>query len=91
MPTPTIKGDKVLADKIMNKTVVSQNGKTFGQVDDLIFESTSGEIVYLVLKNPTPYAQTYDLEKNSNSEMQIPFNAVIAVGDFVVVAEEDIV
>ncbi len=87
MPT---KGERVLADKIMNKTVVSQTGKTFGQVDDLIFESTSGEIIYVVLKNPTPYAQTYDLEKTTDNKPQIPYNAVVAIGDFLVVAEEDI-
>lgn len=88
MPT---KGERILADKVMNKTVVSQTGKTFGQVDDLIFEANSGEIIFLVLKNTTPYAQTYDLEKTSNGQPQIPFNAVVAIGDFMVVAEEDIV
>ncbi|VVB76404.1 Uncharacterised protein [Candidatus Tiddalikarchaeum anstoanum] len=87
----TTKGERVLSDKIINKTVVSQTGKTFGQTEDLIFESTSGEIIYLILKNPTPYAQTYDLEKTTDGRLKIPYNSVLAVGDFIVVAEEDIV
>jgi len=88
MPT---KGERVLADKIINKTVVSQTGKTFGSTEDLIFETTSGEIIYVVLKNPTPYAQTFDLEKTKEGKLKIPYNSVIAIGDFVVIAEEDIV
>ena len=85
------KGERILADKLLNRTVVSQTGKTFGSTDDLIFETTSGEIIYLVLKNPTPYAQTFDLEKTPEGQLKIPYNSVIAVGDFVVIAEEDIV
>ncbi|PIU61183.1 hypothetical protein COX58_02120 [archaeon CG_4_10_14_0_2_um_filter_Archaea_38_6] len=88
MPT---KGEKVLADKLLNRTVVSQSGKTFGLTDDLLFETNSGEIIYLVLKNPTPYAKTFDLEKTPDGELKIPYNAVLAIGDFVVIAEEDIV
>ncbi len=88
MPT---KGEKIIAEELMNKTVVSQTGKTFGTTDDLIFETKSGEIIYLVLKNPTTYAQTFDLEKTKGGQLKIPYNAVIAVGDFVVIAEEDIV
>lgn len=88
MPT---KGEKILAEKILDRTVVSQTGKTFGSTDDLLFEANSGEIIYIVLKNPTPYAQTFDLEKTSDGQLKIPYNAVIAIGDFVVIAEEDIV
>jgi sporulation protein YlmC with PRC-barrel domain len=32
-----------------------------------------------------------ELEKNKNGEILIPFSAVIAIGDFLVVAEEDII
>jgi sporulation protein YlmC with PRC-barrel domain len=88
MPT---KGERILADKILNRTVVSQTGKTFGSTDDLIFETNSGEIIYLVLKSPTPYAQTFDLEKTKDGQLKIPYNSVIAIGDFIVIAEEDIV
>lgn len=88
MPT---KGERVLADKILNRTVVSKTGKTFGKADDLIFEASSGEIIYLVLREPTPYAQTFDLEKTKDGQFKIPYNCVIAIGDFVVLAEEDIV
>lgn len=87
----TTKNERVTSEKIMNKTVVSQSGKTFGQIEDLIFDASSGEIVFLVLKNPTPYALTYNLEKTHEGKIRIPYNSVVAVGDFIVLAEEDIV
>jgi len=85
------KGEKVPVRTILGKTVVSKAGKKFGEVGDLVFEPRTGEIIYLVLKNPTTYSDTFELEKDEEGNYQIPFNAVIAIGDFVVVAEEDIV
>lgn len=77
--------------KLLGKTVVSKTGKRFGKVQDLKFETKTGEIVNLILSSPTRYTDTLDLEANREGNYVIPFNAVIAVGDFVVVAEEDIV
>jgi sporulation protein YlmC with PRC-barrel domain len=45
----------------------------------------------LVLKNPTTYTEKLELEKNKEGSLLIPFSAVIAMGDFMVVSEEDIV
>ena len=63
----------------------------FGKVGDLVFETKTGEIIYLVLDSPTTFASNFELEKDDLGKLQIPFNAVIAVGDLIVVAEEDIV
>ncbi len=43
------------------------------------------------MQNPTPYAQKLDLEKSKEGDLLIPFNAVLAIGDMVVVSEEDII
>ena len=45
----------------------------------------------IILKGPTSYASGLDLEKDNEGNLTIPFSAVIAIGDFVVVSEEDIV
>ena len=45
----------------------------------------------MVLINPTTYTQKLELEKDKENHILIPFSAVIAVGDFMVIAEEDIV
>jgi sporulation protein YlmC with PRC-barrel domain len=83
--------EKRFSKNILGKTVVSKTGKRFGEVGDVIFETSSGELIHVVLRNPTPYADKLELEKNKEGLTLIPFSAVIALGDFVVVAEEDIV
>ena len=75
----------------MGKTVVSKSGKRFGEVGDVVFETKSGELIHLVLKSPTVYTEKLELEKSKEGDLLIPFSAVIAMGDFLVVSEEDIV
>jgi len=83
--------DKKFSKQLIGKTVVSKTGKRFGEVGDIIFETRSGELIHMVLVNPTSYAQKLELEKSKEGSILIPFSAVIAIGDFMVVAEEDIV
>ena len=83
--------EKKISAQLLGKTVVSKSGKKFGEVGDIIFESKSGELINLVLKNPTPYTEKMELEKDKEGNILIPFSAVIATGDFLVLAEEDIV
>jgi len=77
--------------QIMGKLIVSRTGKRFGEVSDLSFETRTGELIHLVVKNPTGYCEGLELEKDKSGSPLIPFSAVIAVGDFVVVAEEEII
>ena len=56
--------DKQFSKKIVGKTVVSKAGKRFGEVGDVIFETKSGELINLVLKNPTSYTEKLELEKD---------------------------
>lgn len=77
--------------ELMGKTVVSKAGKRFGEVGNIIFETRSGELIHLVINNPTSYTERLELEKDKDGRILIPFSAVIATGDFVVVSEEDII
>jgi len=83
--------EKKFSKQLMGKTVVSKSGKRFGEVGDIVFETKSGELIHLVLKSPTTYTEKLELEKNKEGNLLIPFSAVIAMGDFLVVSEEDIV
>lgn len=83
--------EKKFSKTLVGKTVVSKTGKRFGEVGDIIFETRSGELINLVLANPTTYTEKLELEKDKNGSILIPFSAVIAIGDFMVVAEEDII
>jgi len=83
--------NKFNAKKLIGKNVVSKSGKRFGEVGDVDFEVRTGELISIVLKNPTGYAEGLELEKNKNNQILVPFSSVAAVGDFVVIAEEDII
>ena len=82
--------ERKFSKQMMGKTVVSKSGKRFGEVGDIILETKSGELIHLVLKSPTAYTEKLELEKNKDGQLLIPFSAVIAMGDFLVVSEEDI-
>lgn len=83
--------EKNYSKELLGKTIVSKSGKKFGEVGDLIFEVGSGELIHMILKNPTSYTDKMELEKNKDDQILIPFSAVIASGDFIVVSEEDII
>ncbi|MBI1970120.1 PRC-barrel domain-containing protein [Candidatus Woesearchaeota archaeon] len=83
--------DKKFSKQLLGKIVVSKTGKRFGEVGDIMFETKSGELINLILTNPTPYTLKLDLEKDKQGNFLIPFSAVIAIGDFMVIAEEEIV
>lgn len=83
--------EKKFSKQLIGKTVISKSGKRFGEVGDIIFETKSGELIHLVLVNPTSYIEKLELEKTKDGSLLVPFSAVIAVGDFVVLAEEDII
>lgn len=82
---------RFLANEIIGKNVISKSsGKLFGKVEDLVFETRTGEIIFILIDKPTSFAASFELEKDTRGRYQIPFNAVVAIGDMVVVAEEDI-
>jgi sporulation protein YlmC with PRC-barrel domain len=83
--------DKKFSKQLIGKTVVSKTGKKFGEVGDIIFETRSGELIHMILKNPTPYSEKLELEKDKDNNILIPFSAVIAIGDYMVISEEDII
>ena len=83
--------EKKFSKDIIGKTIVSKTGKRFGDVGDIVFETKSGELIHMVVGNPTVYTEKLDLEKTKEGKLLIPFSAVIAMGDFMVIAEEDIV
>jgi sporulation protein YlmC with PRC-barrel domain len=87
---PKTMEEKKFSKQLIGKTVISKSGKRFGEVGDIIFETKSGELIHVVLVNPTSYIEKLELEKTKDGSILVPFSAVIAVGDFVVLAEEDI-
>ena len=83
--------DKKPFKSLLQKQVVTKEGKRLGTVKDITFETKTGELIHVVLKDLTPYTANLSLERTKEKEALIPYNSVIAIGDFVVVSEEDLV
>ena len=79
------------ARKFIDRTVVTKSGKKLGMVGELTFDPRTGELMAIVLKSPTSYIDHLEVDQNRNGHWLLPFSSVIADGDFIVVAEEDIV
>ncbi|MDP1729037.1 MAG: PRC-barrel domain-containing protein [archaeon] len=82
--------DKKTLRELIGKAIVTKEGKRLGAVQDITFETRTGELIHVVVKEPTPYTRSINLEKTESNETLVPYNAIIAIGDFVVVSEEDL-
>ncbi len=83
--------EKLPFNKISGKMIVTKEGKRLGFVKDILFETKSGELINLVVKDSTVYTKNLNLEKSNSNELLIPYSSIIAIGDFVIVSEEDLI
>lgn len=77
--------------EVIGKAVVTKEGKNLGIVKDITFETRTGELIHIIIKEPTDYAKQINLENSNQGEILVSYNAIIAIGDFVVVSEEDLI
>jgi len=82
--------EKIVYSNLLGKMIVTKEGKRLGFIKDITFETKSGELINMVLKDITPYTRNLNLEKASTGELLIPYNSIIAIGDFIIVSEEDL-
>ncbi len=76
---------------LIGKMIVTKEGKRLGFVRDILFETKSGELINIVVKDSTPYTKNLNLERTNNNDLLVPYSAIIAIGDFVIVSEEDLI
>jgi len=78
--------------EVQSKTVVSEGGRMFGKVLDITADVSTGELINMIVE-PTKYivAHFEDLVRDKQGRLLLPFSAVTAVGDFVLVNEDDII
>lgn len=82
--------EKIPFTSLTGKMIVTKEGKRLGFVKDILFETKSGELINLLVKDATPYTRNLNLEKTNSRELLIPYSAIIAMGDFLIVSEEDL-
>ena len=84
--------EKLRAKDMVGKVIVSEDtGRKFGVVGDVNFITESGELMNIVVSEPTRQALELKLGEDDRGRLLIPFSAVKSVGDFIIVAEKDIV
>jgi len=84
--------DKTNTKEMMGKTIVSEeSGRRFGVVGDVAFITESGELMNIIVAEPTKSAAEFGLTEDDRGRVLIPFSAVKSVGDFVIISEKDIV
>ena len=86
-----MQGDKNPFSAILSKMIVTKEGKRLGFVKDITFETKSGELINLIVKDATAYTRNLNLERMPSKELLIPYSSIIAIGDFVIVSEEDLI
>ena len=84
--------DKLRAKDMVGKVIVSEDtGRKFGVVGDVNFITESGELMNIIVSEPTRQAMDLKLGEDDKGRMLIPFSAVRSVGDFIIVAEKAMV
>ena len=77
---------------MVGKIVVSEEtGKKFGVVGDMNFVAESGELMNIVLVEPTKHVTELNLDRDESNRMLIPFSSVRSIGDFIIISEKDII
>lgn len=82
---------KTRGREFIGKVIVSEEtGRKFGVVGDMNFVAESGELLNIVMVEPTKHTLDLSLEKDESNRYLIPFSSVKSVGDFVIISEKEI-
>jgi sporulation protein YlmC with PRC-barrel domain len=83
---------KIRAADILGKTIISEEtGRKFGVVSNIDFITESGELLNLVVDQPTKHLSDLNLKTDERGKVMIPFSSVKSVGDFVIVSENELI
>ncbi|RLG15016.1 MAG: hypothetical protein DRN71_02325 [Candidatus Nanohalarchaeota archaeon] len=82
---------KIRGKEFIGKVIVSdETGRKFGKAGDVSFIADTGELMNILLVEPTKATAELQLQQDDNGRILIPFSAVKSVGDFIIVSEKDI-
>lgn len=82
---------KIIPKELIGMQIMTKNGKKLGTLKDFIFDIRSGEVIHMVLTNPTQHAKDLNLEQTKNNEVLVPWNSLLSIEDFIVVNDEDLI
>ena len=82
---------KTRVQEIIGKVIVGETGRKMGIVANIDFVVETGELLNLVVEQPTRYLEEFNLKKDEKGRYLVPFSAVKNIGDFVIVSESELV
>ncbi|MCZ7372372.1 MAG: PRC-barrel domain-containing protein [Candidatus Methanoperedens sp.] len=74
---------KILARNLSNKRVMLTDGSELGTANDVVMDTNSGALLYLVVK-PNSFVDTSKYKMQDNF-LLVPFDAVRAAKDYAIV------
>jgi sporulation protein YlmC with PRC-barrel domain len=77
---------KIEGKALISRNVVSDRGTVIGKLTDLSMETRSGKVTMLIVK-PSNEIDARMFTTNEYGEIYIPFNAVKAIKDVIIVNE----
>ncbi len=84
--------DRVKIGHIIGREVISEEtGRRFGVVSNIEFVAESGELLNMIISNPTKYLKELNPKIDDRGRVLIPFTAVKSIGDFVIISESELV
>ena len=82
----------IKASDFLGKVIIGkETGRKFGVVSNVSFIAESGELLNIVVENPTKHLTDLNLRKDRRDRVVVSFSAVKSVGDFIVVSENELI
>jgi|TARA_Y100000310_G_C20125667_1_gene553497 sporulation protein YlmC with PRC-barrel domain len=80
---------KIFAKQLIGRKVVSDRGTIIGRLSDLSVETLAGKVIMLII-SPNSDIEAQHFSLNDNGKILIPFTAVKAVKDVLIISESGI-
>jgi len=77
----------VVARQLGGKRAITTTGKEIGRLDDIVVDETTGEMESIVVEPDAETADDVRFPKDGQNDFVIPFKAVRAISDVIVVEE----
>ena len=83
---------RIRAGDVVGKTIVSEEtGRKFGVVTNVDFVTESGELMNIVVDQPTKHLTDLNLKTDDKGRLLVPFSSVKSIGDFVIISENELI
>lgn len=77
----------VVARQLGGKRSITTTGKEIGRLDDIIVDETTGDMESMVIEPDAETAEDIRFQKDAQGDFVVPFKAVRAISDVIVVEE----